>query len=177
MAFTPGSLAKVVLALNKEIGKISFVTRKGMIKAGLRIMRGSQLRTPVDTGNLRASAFVIWGEGQQSSPSFSNKKGGAARAQADHLTGLSEAKAAVQDSLMKPGICVGHTAAYSLYVHENVGAKHVKGKPKATGRKVKVGKVEVDETVQGQAKFLEDSLRDNMNDIIKDIIDTGKESL
>lgn len=44
--------------LNKEIEKIINRSAKGLTVAALRIRRTSQLKTPVDTGNLKASAYT-----------------------------------------------------------------------------------------------------------------------
>lgn len=173
--FAPGGLAKVLRALNKEIAGISFVSQKGLIKAGLYIQRNSQLRTPVDTGNLKASAFTIWPAGEATTPTFSNKKGQAAVAKRDHTLGIREAKSIVGNSKLLPGVVVGYTAAYALYVHENMKARHSDQKVKATGRKVKVGKVEIDEYVKGEAKFLENAVKENRKEIVAFIVNAGKE--
>lgn len=49
---------KVARNLNKEIAKIENRSAKGLTVAALRIRRDSQKKTPVDEGNLRASAFT-----------------------------------------------------------------------------------------------------------------------
>lgn len=49
---------KVIGNLNAEIKKIENRSAKGLTVAALRLRRASQQKTPVDEGNLRASAFT-----------------------------------------------------------------------------------------------------------------------
>jgi hypothetical protein len=48
---------RVIANLNSEIKKIENRSAKGLTVAALRVRRASQQKTPVDEGNLRASAF------------------------------------------------------------------------------------------------------------------------
>lgn len=79
----------------------------GLMEAGLQVQRVAQDRTPVDTGNLKSSAFT-------------RKEG-------------------------ELGVVVGFNAAYAIFVHENLEARHP----------------------TGQAKFLESALRDNRDAILR----------
>lgn len=79
----------------------------GLLEAGLQVQRVAQERTPVDTSNLKNSAFTRK-EGEMS-------------------------------------VLVGFSAAYAVYVHEDMEARH---------------------TI-GQAKFLESALRDNRDAILR----------
>ena len=56
---------KVLRNLNKEIKKIENRTQAGVTAAALKVKAESQKLTPVDTGNLKASAYV-------SSPAIKN---------------------------------------------------------------------------------------------------------
>jgi len=49
---------KVLRRLNKEIRGIRGRTKAGLMAAGLIVKRRSQIRTPVDTGNLINSAYI-----------------------------------------------------------------------------------------------------------------------
>jgi len=86
----------------------------GLLEAGLQVQRVAQERTPVDTGNLKNSAFTRK-EGEMS-------------------------------------VLVGFNAAYAVFVHENLEAKHP----------------------TGQAKFLESALRDNRDAILRIIQERAK---
>ena len=72
MGVTPDSLARTLHGIDRAARRIPFKSRKGLIRAGLYIQGESQKRTPVDTGNLRASAFTVWGPGKGTnfSPEF-----------------------------------------------------------------------------------------------------------
>lgn len=51
-------LNEVLTNMNREVGQIKGRTMAGLFEAGLEIQRDSQGRTPVDTGNLKASAYT-----------------------------------------------------------------------------------------------------------------------
>lgn len=51
-------LENVTRNLNEEIKKLTRVTFAGLLDAGLQIQNVAQSRTPVDTGNLKASAYT-----------------------------------------------------------------------------------------------------------------------
>ena len=95
----------------------------GLRRAGLLIQRESQQRVPVNTGQLKNSAFT-------------------------RRTGPLEVR-------------VGYTAAYALYVHENVEMK-LKGQPRPlTSDGTSQGRY-WDPQGRGQAKFLENAYRENL---------------
>jgi len=50
-------LDKVLTNLNKQARAIPYRTERNLVRAGLFIKGESQIRTPVDTGHLRASAY------------------------------------------------------------------------------------------------------------------------
>ena len=58
MAIRLTGTERVLANLNREILGIKGRTRAGVMKAALLVKNRSVKRTPVDTGNLRASAYV-----------------------------------------------------------------------------------------------------------------------
>lgn len=125
---------EVIRNLQKVEGKITKAILRGMVKAGLHLQRKSQQIVPVDTGNLRNSAFT-------------RKQG----------TG---------DNV---DVIVGYTAAYAIYVHENLEARH--GVRIAAGRDIDTGRFTGKQiTTQLQAKFLEKPAKEEarvMGEIIR----------
>ena len=107
-------LSKILTNLDKQIAKIEGNTMAGLLEAGLQVQRVAQERTPVDTGNLKNSAYT--------------RK--------------------VSDDAVE----VGFSAAYAVYVHENLEAHHP----------------------TGQAQFLESALRDNRDAILRIIRERAK---
>lgn len=51
-------LERVIRNINAEVKKIEGRTTAGLLAAGLKVQAEAQRRTPVDTGNLRASAYT-----------------------------------------------------------------------------------------------------------------------
>lgn len=168
--FSWDGLDKVLSNLNKEIGKIEGRTRQGLLAAALKVKRDAIKLAPVDTGNLRNSAYVIWGGGKESpkarrigsegtfrdkAKGKSNEIGGSAqRMGGDYQSVISQRKGV---SSSHPFAEIGFTAFYALEVHENLTASHAK-------RDKKKGFVHA-----GQAKFLEQALIQNRNVILKTI--------
>ena len=61
---TLGGLGAVLKRLESKVSNIADGTKSGLIAAGLFVQARAQDNTPVDTGNLRASAKTSWeGEG------------------------------------------------------------------------------------------------------------------
>lgn len=156
---------KVLLGLNKAIDKIEGQTVQGMLEAALLIQGEAQRITPVDTGNLKASAYVIWGGGKKktrsrSNPTFTNKaagKKGSSRRFAtisEHTSVISGRKSRLIST--SPFAEVGFTANYAAQVHENLTARH--GKVNKVGK----GRFALHRVVQiGQPKFLEQAFVQN----------------
>lgn len=105
----PEGLAKVLKNLNDEIGKIEGRTIEGIWSAAFFARAEAQKRVPVETGNLKNSAFTR-------------------RAQDDDMA-----------------IEIGFSASYAPFVHENLEVTHH----------------------VGEAKFLENALRENQDEILK----------
>lgn len=108
-------LDQLKLNLKKRRADLAPAVARGLKLAGLVLQRESQLIVPVDTGNLKASAFT-----RASGKGF--------------------------DAVVN----VGYTAAYAMYVHENVEMK-LKGQPRRPPAKGNYW----DPPGRGQAKFLE----------------------
>lgn len=146
-------LEKTLKSLAKKIRDIRLYNRKGLIKAGLFIQAEAQRRTPVLTGNLRASAFTVWNrsEGKNKQPRFKDatpdgKKIDTEKLSSEHAAAVAEASGRVAGSTdIDPEVMVGFSAAYALPVHEVTEAKH---------------------TV-GQAKFLQSAIAENQDAIVK----------
>lgn len=160
-------LDEVLENLRDEIEKIEGRTVKGLLSAALLIKGKSQRIVPVDTSNLKAGAYVIWGGGKagvkQSSGtvSFKGEKGDEALSEYSSVLAERKAKQSIQTD---PFAEIGYTAKYALRVHEDLSASHAKkGNVKLFGKNVKA-LVQV-----GQAKYLEQPLIQNKQRIL-DII-------
>jgi len=115
-------LTKVLDNLNSKIDAIPFKLKKGLIKAGLLIQREAQKIVPVDTGNLRASAFVAWDTGGRGiSPSFSDDNRDRAKLRMQHADAIQEAQHEAKTA--EPTVVVGFSAHYAIIQHENYPIK------------------------------------------------------
>lgn len=116
---------EVLANLNDQIKTLPHATRRGLIKAGFFLQRKSQKIVPVDLGNLRSSAFTAWKGGSSST----SKRFKSPAMSADHEKAVAGAKAvASMAGKNNPAVVVGYSAYYAIYVHENLEAKHKKGK-------------------------------------------------
>lgn len=123
--------------------KLVAATVRGLKKGGLFLQRESQKIVPVDTGNLRGSAFTrALGSGERTD------------------------------------VIVGYTAAYAVYVHENLEAKHGKEFNEEYGKLVTDPEVGVRrERLRGedqQAKFLEKPAREKRNKILQIVFNKAR---
>jgi hypothetical protein len=133
---------------------------RGLLEAGLMVKGEAQKITPVQTGNLKASAYVIWGGGSnasskikyRSNPTAKNKKvkAGEENVVREHAAVLNHR----MKSSLEPFTEVGYTANYAAKVHERTGVSHAKLDKKR-------GRVQI-----GQAKFLEQAFQQNSRRII-----------
>lgn len=158
-------LDKVLLGLNKAINKIEGNVVQGMLEGALLIQGEAQKITPVDTGNLKASAYVIWGGGKKriksrSNPTFKNKAAGRRGSSrrfatvSEHISVIGARKSRLFSKA--PFAEVGFTANYAAQVHENLTARH--GKVNKVGK----GRFALHRVVQiGQPKFLEQAFIQN----------------
>jgi hypothetical protein len=160
-------LDEVLKNLNVQILGIKERTSKGLIESAVLIRNATENEspaTPLDTGNLRASWFVVSAEGEQEDKlGFSghfkkNPKTGAKAKdmRAQHSAIVGGAKAAV-NALAKRGpiVIMGYSANYALFVHE-MGEKFpgVNWSPR---------------TPQAGGKWLEAAFKKNRNKIIDTI--------
>lgn len=114
---------KIIDNLQKEILKIEDRTLKGLITAGFLIKNRSLKQTPIDTGNLRASSYLVWKSGLVSEPRFKStkkKKRDKALEKGRHQTQTQIAKAIVSKFEKQNiiALIIGFTASYALFVHE-----------------------------------------------------------
>jgi hypothetical protein len=142
----------VLQNLNKEIKKIEGGSLKGLISAGIIVIRDMEKtppKIPIDTSNLRASRFLVTSKGgtkQGSSPEFIGED--AAKLSTEHGEVLSE-NLVLAKATRQPTVVLGFSANYAMFVHEMVGANF--------GRE------------GSGAKFLEASLKRNKDKILKAI--------
>ena len=147
--------------ISKLIRLVPLRTHRGMIAAGLLIKGAAQKKTPVDLGNLRASAFVVWRrqkgsgfrpKGVDSTKFTTEAEGTKVRKDTDDLKGV--VKESLNSSILKPEVGVGFGAAYAIFVHEDLEANH---------------------TV-GEAKFLEKAIKDNVVQILRIVAEEVREA-
>lgn len=133
-------LDKVLKNLNKEIGKIEGRSKQGMIAGGIIVKNKSLPITPVDTGNLRSSNYVLWRGGSESKPAFKSKE--AAKMAQEHGAAMSASASAIGDLEVE----IGFTAYYAAKVHETL--RHYR---------------------QGAWKFLEQAIKISASEILDEI--------
>lgn len=135
-------LERVLNNLNTEVKKIKFKNKQGMIRAGLLVQREAQKLTPVDTGNLKASAFTVWGPAARTTaPGFTGED--AAVLGLGHSQTVDSEKMSLPPGTSNPEVTIGFTAFYAFFVHEDGVTRNWTGK-----------------------KFLERALQENLARII-----------
>ncbi|HNR12162.1 MAG TPA: hypothetical protein PKM59_02485 [Thermodesulfobacteriota bacterium] len=144
-------LEEAISNLRKDIEWIKGSTLKGLIRGAMIIRRSMDTVPPMiptgDTGNLRASCYVITAQGDAAEappPQFKGKQ--AAEMAAQHEAFKSERKALLKSS-NKAIVEIGFTAYYAIYVHENI-EHHFRREG-------------------GGAKFLEEAIRRNHGAVIE----------
>ncbi len=143
--------------LNKEIEGIKGRSAKGLIEAAILIRRETELTppfTPVDTGNLRSSWFIVTAFGKHPKDSFNREfvdkkqKGLAAKMKTDHAKAIEEAKATMKaKSASGVFLMMGYSANYAAAVHEKIKAKFKK--------------------IGADAKWFQSHLQSNTKEIVK----------
>lgn len=129
--------------LASDLKKIPLKTLQGMIAGGLVVQRAAQKLTPVDTANLKASATTVWGMKKGGgSPAFKGKDAG--EMSSDHQKTVASEQSNLSKNPLTPEVEVLYSAAYALFVHEDLEANHI----------------------NGQAKFLEKAVKDNLDKIV-----------
>lgn len=119
-------LEKVMQNLHKRLERVRLYTLKGLIESAIDIRRDMDTvppLIPVDTGNLRASFFVVSSLGKVEagvSGTFVGKREGEMTAR--HREVVEKYRAQVV-SWENPAVILGFSARYAIYVHEMYGAK------------------------------------------------------
>lgn len=143
-------LDEALSVLDRQIKNMPKVALKGKIEAAFKVQADAQRLTPVDTSNLRNSAFTVWPRkilagSSKTVPSFQGKDADERRTEYERVT--KEERAALNEAdPTKLAVETGFTAAYAFVVHEDMDTDHPGG---------------------GQAKFLEASVISNLDDIIR----------
>jgi len=150
-------LETVLKNLNQEIKEIKNKSLRGMIRSAILIRRHMEFNSPtipVDTGNLRASWFILTnltGIEEGENPEFKGEK--APEMALQHSKTIERYRTALSVK-KEPALLMGFTANYAFYVHE---ATHKEFKRPESG-----------------AKFLESALKANYNNILKIIREEAK---
>lgn len=166
---TVKGIDRLMSRLNTAFVKNRNRANANLLRAALLIQGEAQQRCPVDTGNLKNSAQTVWSKGDDLGPipevtmakvaaeqsakmlaqiAANTKKStrlktaaqiAMAKTQPTHEENAAQVQAMVDSS---PGfsVAITFTAAYAIYVHENMQAHHA----------------------SGQAKFLEAAVRENL---------------
>lgn len=112
----------VMRNLNKEIKKIRYRSMKGLIKAAILIRRDMDTTPPlipVDLGNLRASSFIVAGNGvTRTSGTFTGPY--SAEFEGRHNTMLSKEQSVVAKREM---VAIGFSAKYASIVEADTTTK------------------------------------------------------
>lgn len=151
---------QVMEGLNRALKQTKENSLRALIRCSIVVRRGTEKespKTPVDTGNLRASWFAVTTkEIKTSSAGFKGEDAG--EMQTNHSNAISEAKNMVR-VYPYPSLVMGYTANYALYVHEMVDADFItprKRGGKTTARRSGAG-----------AKWFEASLLRNEQEMLR----------
>jgi hypothetical protein len=111
--------------LNEAIKEINGVTRAGLIRGAIIIIRDCEKgnpKTPLDTGNLRASRFVVSSDGAELGDGASFKGEEQSKMASDHSSVVSDMKAETKLNVLnsKQVVMIGYSAYYATYVHEKI---------------------------------------------------------
>ena len=155
-------LDNILKNLNKEIQGIENRTQGGLTEAGLLIKRRSQLKTPVDTGNLKASAYVYSGSSNRQISTITSQDTSAVKA-GDQKKGIGTGgNFRIEATVKGPWAVIGYSANYALYVHE-MSRTHMKWDKKKKGY-----------FANGEWKFLESAVKESEKDVINIIKNRAK---
>ncbi len=143
--------------LNARIERTGAATGRGLIRAGMLIKREAQKLCPVDTGNMRSSAFIAWtggvdvgGEGQaQGGGRFRGER--AEQTAMEFLQTAERARSTLSQNPQQPEVAVGFGASYALFVHERPANHAV-----------------------GTDKFLEKAVAQNMDALVATVADEAR---
>ena len=123
-SFKLRGMKKFMRNFNDEVRKIRGRTHRGLIEAAIVLQRAAEPGTPIDTGNLRASWFIVsYKSGPEVSvPKFTGEDAG--KLANNHTRVLSAAFSLAQGmgSFANPVVVFGYSANYAVFVHEAVDA-------------------------------------------------------
>jgi len=114
-------LDKILKNLNKEIRGIKGSTQHGLTRAALLVKSRALKQTPIDTGNLRASAYVIDGSSGKQAPlskMISESLRQKMTMRGYEYTGGEPPNIQEITASGDPWAVIGYTASYAAYVHE-----------------------------------------------------------
>jgi hypothetical protein len=148
-------LDEVQRNLAKALREMEGAALEGLVAGGQMVRKESQKLTPIVTGNLRGSAFVVW-------------KGGET---IERGTVPEDARSAAGRE--QPTVAVGYAAVYAANVHENPRAGKTGG-ASPSGRKYVPGRLpsgRMSERIvyseKGEWKFLETALKVNADRFLR----------
>jgi hypothetical protein len=147
--------------LNMELSQIKNGSVKGLVMAAAFIRNKTESEsplTPVDTGNLRASWFVVSATGINAGRGNPKFKGTAAgKRQTEHSSVVPQAQGEVKamSNANQQFVMLGYTASYSGWVHEMIGARNMSRSGSGP-------------------KWLESAIKNNKNKIVEIVRDNAK---
>ena len=178
-------LSNVIRNLNTMINMIEGKSLDGLIEAGILIMNDTENtppKTPVDTGNLRASRFIVTSAGKNETRQLGKRKKfkgkGSSKLTADHNSAINKSKAVLKKFDLV-SVRIGFSASYAPFVHEMAGVSDVKiGKkkqisPLSKSQRQSFGQARFRRPGSG-SKFLEASLKRNTVNALKIIAKRAK---
>jgi hypothetical protein len=135
----------VIKGLQQALDKMIFASERGLVTAGMFIKNKAAQKAPIDTGNLRNSGYVVSNSGKLHSetPSFSDLRKDSAIQAANFASAVAESRAIVSGK--QPKVMVGFATTYAASVHEHTDVPHA----------------------TGEAKFLENTLKDMASQILR----------
>ncbi len=154
----------ILANLNKELEKIEGRGLIGLLAAAAHIfddMDKTSPRIPIDTGNLRASFFIVAskGGGDQSKGTGEFKGDDAADMKNEKGQVVGAVESAVA-SFRQPAVGLGFTANYATFVHENLDANFA-------GKKAQTGKLKDARRSGAGPRFFSTALERNTGKIIE----------
>lgn len=168
-------LKKVVKNLNTHLQRLSSRSFSGLVKGGLLILRDAQKGTPVVSGNLRSSGYLVASNGADVNivPYFVDKQG--KELHTKHAEVVRTGREFVRSvSRTGGGVEIGFSASYAAYVHENPMAGAVDLDRKARQYPPYKNSTRQRYSVVGGYKFLENSVEENSPKVLAIIISEGR---
>lgn len=115
-----GQIMNIVKQVNvnlvKELEKVKDVTYQELIKTGLRIEAKAKKNAPVQTGNLRASGYTVFGGSSNTDEGITDSY-----EKTRFSAATTIAKAVVKSAGKKDTVITGFSASYAPYVNGTPG--------------------------------------------------------